>query len=182
MHLIHRSFNKHLALVENRNRAGDLSHKFHIVFNNNNRVIHRQAFEKLPRLNRLFIRHTSSGFVNQKKFWILQNNHRNLQPLFLPVRKRIGNRMQMIGQPRLLCNSLDAVAIFIRQTRNKRKENCAVSLKCQHQILVHRKRSKNRRRLKLPPNTRFDNRIFAHLGEIELFKTRTAAIRSGLPT
>ena len=96
MHLFHRPLNEHLTLVENRNSTGNLSHKFHIVLNNNNRVIHRQTFEKLPGLNRLFIRHTSGGFINQKKLGILQNNHRNLQPLFLPVRKRIRNSMQMI--------------------------------------------------------------------------------------
>jgi hypothetical protein len=71
LYLFHGAFNEQLALVENRDGAGNLTHKFHVVFNNNNGAVFRKTFEQFAGFLGFFVGHASGGFVNEKEFGVL---------------------------------------------------------------------------------------------------------------
>ena len=182
LHLFHRAFDEHFAFVKHCDRAGDLSDEFHVVFDDNDGVVHGQALEDFAGFDGFFVCHARGRFVDEEEFGVLQNDHCNFEPLFLAVREGGRRGVQVVGQAGLFCDCVDAVAVFVGEAREKRKEDVSVGFEREHQIFVHAEGGEDRGGLKFAPDAGFDDGVFAHVGEVEFVESRTASVGLGFAT
>ena len=66
LHVVHRALTQHMALMQHGNFARDLTHKCHIVLNDDDAVLAFEAQQQFASLVRFLIGHAGGGFVHEQ--------------------------------------------------------------------------------------------------------------------
>ena len=122
------------------------------MLNHHQRVLACQGPEKLGGILGLRVRHPGGGFIQQQQMRILDQQHTDLEELFLPVRQKPGAAVAFTGQPQQDQHLINTIALFAVEFGPQACPDGLVGFHGDLKVFPYRQRFKDRRLLKLAPD------------------------------
>src|SRR5256886_13532107 len=113
LYLLHRALAQDRTLVEDRHLGAELADEFHVVLDDQDGAVARDAEEQLGGARGLFVRHARHRLVDEEELGILRHHHPDLQPLLLAVRQRARQHAALGGKADLLQRAVDAAPVVV---------------------------------------------------------------------
>jgi hypothetical protein len=89
---------EHQPLMQHDHPAGNAAQEIHVVLDDHDRAVLDDPLQQLPSTLALALVIPRDGLIEQQQAWVLGQQHRDLQPLALAVRKRPGQLRQLPSQ------------------------------------------------------------------------------------
>src|SRR5437660_2420997 len=99
LYLLHRALAQVRTLVEHRHLGAELADELHVVLDDEDGAVARDAEEQIGGARGLFVRHARHRLVDEEELGILRHHHPDLQPLLLAVRQRARQHAALAARP-----------------------------------------------------------------------------------
>ncbi len=86
----------------------EAAHEVHVVLDDDDRAIRGDPPEEFARGGSLVLAHAGDGLIEEQHLRVEHEEHRDLQPLLLTVRKDAGRRRALVAESRLLERPLES--------------------------------------------------------------------------
>src|SRR5229473_3111784 len=181
LHVLDRAFGQHRTLVQYRDLGREAAHEGHVVLDDDDRAVLRQAADQLGGRLGLAVGHAGDRLVEQQELAVVDQQHADLEPLLLAVAQRAGRLLTLLGQPDALQGSPDALAPLLGQAGKQRPPGAAAVGEGEFEVIENGQVFENGRPLKLAPDAEIGDRRLVEPGQIGVAaKEHLARIRTRL--
>src|SRR3989344_898813 len=189
LHIGQRALGQHRALVQHGDLLlagggalrGQLVDELHVVLDHHQRV---RAFERQKKLGGalgFFVGHAGHGLVEQQQLGVLHQQHADLEPLLLAVRKQAGRALGLVLEVDELQHGANAVELLATELEEHRGARTAVGLERELQVLEHAQVLEDGRLLKLAADADLGDLVLALFQQVDgRAEEGRATVRPGL--
>src|SRR4051812_533524 len=135
--LVDGAFREHGTLMQAGDLDAELAHERHVVLDHHHGVGLVDLLEQLGGEMRLDVGHASDGFVDEKQFRILCEQHADLEPLLLAVAEAAGETVAGIGEADRLQHLVDLLGLRPAAAPEQRTLDAVVDIEREQQIVLH---------------------------------------------
>ena len=100
--------------MQNRHLHTEPAHELHVVLDDNQRVIFADLLQQIGGGLGFCVGHAGDWLVDEEELGVLRDEHADLEPLLLPVRKQAGQTLAMSGETDGFQDGADAGDIAVR--------------------------------------------------------------------
>src|SRR2546425_2316974 len=179
LYLLHRALAQDRTLVEYRHLGAELADEFHVVLDDQDGAVARDAEEQLGGARGLSVRQARPRLVDEEERGILRHHHPDLQPLLLAVRQRARQHAALGGEADLLQRAVDAAPVVghVAALEEGREDALAGASQGQLDVLAHGEVHEHGRRLEFPPDPERGDLVLAELRQVRVVAEDHATAR-----
>src|SRR6516164_427693 len=147
--LVDGALRQYRTFVQASDPDSELAHESHIVLHHDHGAVAVDLLEELGGLPRFGVGHAGDQLVDEQKLGLLRQQHADLEPLFLAVRKRAGDAVAYRRQPDGLEDAVDAARLFFALAPEQGLARAPVALQREADIVLDRVHVEDGRLLEL---------------------------------
>src|SRR6266446_2104452 len=138
LHMLDRAFRQYRAFVQYGHLGAEAAHKGHVVLDHDDRAVVREVEDQRGGFLGLAVGHAGDRLVEQQEPAVMDQEHADLEPLFLAVAQRAGRLAAILGEADARQRDGDAVAPVRCQLCEQGMPGAAVVGERQFEVLEYR--------------------------------------------